>query len=117
MRLIVACVALAALAACGHQITHGTVQAKAVHPEHDAVILMPITTVAGKAIITTLIPLTFHYPEAYSLDVRGTDKRGQERVEQFWVSAEEYAKTQRGDTYSCGEIKDCVRDQPREEKH
>jgi hypothetical protein len=97
-----------------HQITHGTVVEKKVHPEEEIVTYMPLQT--GKT--TTFYPVWTYYPESYSIGVQGRTIKGQLRTEEFYVEKDRFEQLYVGGEFSCGSQGEqrCDSDRPHQER-
>jgi hypothetical protein len=95
-----------------HQINHGIVVEKKLVPAETIWLLEPMSFDGGKT--QTFIPRPLFFPESYILYVSGRDKHGKLRTEEFYVEQSEFSQLAIGDTYTCGEIKQCVTDRPKQ---
>ena len=104
------------LTGCSNVITEGEVYNKE-HRE-SRVVVMPMTMVHsnGKTTYTTVVPVTWYYPESYVIFIKAYDSESEEwQTEDYYVEEEVYNSTNIGDYFVFDE-EIMLQDEPREKK-
>jgi len=78
------------LMGCSPRITEGEIIKKVFIPEHSEVRLQSIVHFTGKISTTTLVPITYFYPDSYIIYIKGKDDENNVVTETFYVTKEEY---------------------------
>lgn len=114
-RLLLAITLIAALSGCEHRINEGEIYAHGHLSEQTVMIMMPLTTCSGGKVITCrtmFIPMFFHYPERWYIDIR---KYEEEKwlTSRWWVSQDVFNQAQVGGYFKVDEKKS-LSDEPRQ---
>lgn len=101
MKKILISLAIAILImSCSSSLKEGEVYDKQFHQEHTTVLLMPIVHKIGKTTYTTMIPMTFYYPDAWSISYKVFDEeKNKWKTRTVWVSKQVYDATTIGSWY------------------
>ncbi|HIX99857.1 MAG TPA: hypothetical protein H9974_10125, partial [Candidatus Dorea intestinigallinarum] len=62
------------LSGCSEKITEGEIYEKEYKPEKTSIVTVPIVHTNGKSTYTTIIPVTYHYPDRWCIRIRSLNK-------------------------------------------
>lgn len=95
----VAAVLLVAVAACASPATHGTVAGLQFNAAHDEIRLECFSYDTKTGACTTLLPVTDHYPDVWTVTFEGPDSDGDVRDFDTDVSQPIYARCHIADAF------------------
>lgn len=102
------------LVGCNNTITEGEVYNKEYRDSKVIVIPMTMVHSNGKITYTTIVPITWYYPERYVIFIKAYDsKSGEWKTEDYYVEKDVYDSTNIGDYFVFDE-ETMLQDEPRE---
>lgn len=105
-----------ALVGCSNVITEGEVYDKEHREAQVILTTMPVVHNTGKMSYTTLVPVTWCYPERYVIFIRAYDSESKKwKSEDYYVEEEIYDATNVGDYFIFDE-ETMLQDEPREKQ-
>lgn len=93
-RLLCILVIIVLITGCANRINEGTVYEKEHQESWTQVMLMPITTLVGKVVITNMIPYTIYHSENWIIWIESDGE-----TEDFYVTEEYYNSIEVGDYF------------------
>lgn len=101
------------LTGCNEKITEGEVYGKEFKEEYTTIIMTPITHSNGKTSYTTIIPITYHYPDRWVIRIRSLEKNkdGEYETAEYYVTQEVFDDCNIGDIFSYDKDRD-YREEP-----
>lgn len=104
------------LAGCGNVITEGEVYGKEYRESEVIMTTMPVVHSNGKITYTTVIPVTWYYPERYVIFIKAYDSEsGKWQTEDYYVEQEVYDAVEIGD-YFVFDKETMLQDEPKEKQ-
>lgn len=115
MRLLTTCLAAAAIVGCAKDITDGEIVGKEHRSESTVMLMMPLTSCRQinrvSSCHTTLIPMFFHYPERWSVQIKKFDGEKWRRAT-WWVDREAFDQVTVGGYFETSDA--FLNEEPRE---
>lgn len=103
-------------AGCSNTITEGEVYKKEYRDSQVVVIPMTMVHSNGKTTYTTIIPVTWYYPERYVIFIKAYDDESKEwKTEDYYVEKNVYDSINIGDYFVYDE-ETMLQDEPREKR-
>lgn len=106
------------LTGCSGKITEGEIYEKEYKPEKTSIVTVPIVHTNGKSTYTTIIPVTYHYPDRWCVRIRSLnqDEDGEYETAEYYTTEEVYNECEIGDLFVYDEDRDYEEEPVEKEK-
>ena len=106
------------LSGCSEKITEGEIYEKEYKPEKTSIVTVPIVHTNGKSTYTTIIPVTYHYPDRWCIRIRSLnkDEGGEYKTAEYYTTEEVYNECEIGDLFVYDEERDYEEEPVEKEK-